>query len=237
MQLTPSLFLVALPKSLSSYTYHVCRRSVSLREPSWTSDGEILNPERFVFSREPEETGWPKYIPPEVNPLLFDQLIDFLSQIASPEGFIYKDVIQPFVVTQWLPDSPLRVLKITRNLTDVVFAMRKWNWVYPQTACHRPEVSDDPEAAIIIGLDRAQRTLMEMPGESIDYDTLIRDEQPLWSILNRLYPDRVAPRLDYMDDAFCQRRDQTLARRLTDDYKRLQDRIQALADDYTRDGI
>ncbi len=223
-----SLFIVALPKSLSSFTYHVCRRALNLREPSWTSDGEILNPERCVFSREPHETGWPKYVPPESTPLLFSQLTDFLEQIASPKGFIYKDVIQPFVVTQWLPNSALHILKITRCLTDVVYAMREWNWVYPQAACDRVDLSDDREAAIILGLDRAQRALANLPGESIDYDRLIADETPLWELLTRLYPEQSLPHLDYIDHEFRQRREQTLARRLTDRYQNLQARVEAL---------
>ena len=225
MELATSLFLASLPKSLSSFTYHVCRRALDLREPSWTSDGEILNPERFVFCREPEETGWPKYVPPEPNPLLFGQLTDFLGQITSGEDSIYKDVIQPFVVSRWLPESTLHVLKITRNLTDVVYAMQNWKWSYPQTACDRPDLSNDLEAAMIVGLDRAQRTLARLPGESIDYDDLIADETPLWQILQRLYPDRVAPRLNYLDDAFRQHREKILSRRLTDDYQRLQARV------------
>lgn len=43
----PSLFVVSLPRSLSTLIYHAVRQSVGLEEPIWTSDGEIMNLDRF----------------------------------------------------------------------------------------------------------------------------------------------------------------------------------------------
>jgi hypothetical protein len=41
-----SLFVVSLPRSLSSLLYVAAARALGLAEPAWTSDGEILNRER-----------------------------------------------------------------------------------------------------------------------------------------------------------------------------------------------
>ena len=43
-----SLFVVSLPRSLSTVTYHAARRALGLAEPTWTTDGEILNLRRFA---------------------------------------------------------------------------------------------------------------------------------------------------------------------------------------------
>ena len=41
-----SLFVVSLPRSLSSFLYVAAARAIGLAEPAWTSDGEILNRDR-----------------------------------------------------------------------------------------------------------------------------------------------------------------------------------------------
>ena len=81
---------------------------------------------------------------------------------------------------------------------------------------------------MIAGLYRAQRTLAQMPGESIDYDDLIDDAALLWQCLSRLYPGRGIPPLNYLDDEFQERRQRRLARRWRDDYRRLQEQVEDL---------
>ena len=41
-----SLFVVSLPRSLSSLLYVAASRALGLAEPGWTTDGEILNRDR-----------------------------------------------------------------------------------------------------------------------------------------------------------------------------------------------
>ena len=41
-----SLFVVSLPRSLSSLLYVAAAHALGLAEPTWTSDGEILNRDR-----------------------------------------------------------------------------------------------------------------------------------------------------------------------------------------------
>ena len=100
-----SLFVVSLPRSLSSFLYHVSCAALKLDSPSWTSDGEIMNAERFAFCREAEETGWPKFTQAGDSGGLDSRLKDYLDQVTVKGGFGYKDVIQPFVVSDWLPST------------------------------------------------------------------------------------------------------------------------------------
>ena len=41
-----SLFVVSLPRSLSSLLYVAAARAIGLSQPAWTSDGETLNRDR-----------------------------------------------------------------------------------------------------------------------------------------------------------------------------------------------
>ena len=43
-----SLFIVSLPRSLSSQTYELCTKAIGLKEPRWTTHGEILNADRVI---------------------------------------------------------------------------------------------------------------------------------------------------------------------------------------------
>ena len=44
-----SLFVLSLPRSLSTLLYHAAREAMTLCEPAWTSDGEILNADRYAL--------------------------------------------------------------------------------------------------------------------------------------------------------------------------------------------
>ena len=43
-----TLFIISLPRSLSSLVFEVARLSLDLIEPSWTSHGEIMNNDRYI---------------------------------------------------------------------------------------------------------------------------------------------------------------------------------------------
>ena len=74
-----------------------------------------------------------KFTLKERDPARFDALSEFLDQVTAPAGFAYKDVVQPFVVAEWLRSHPhqYRVLRIKRRLPDVAFAMLAKRWLYP----------------------------------------------------------------------------------------------------------
>jgi hypothetical protein len=76
-----------------------------LNTPSWTSDGEILNVDRFVLYPGPRHDTGIKFLLKESNPALFQSVIDLLDQATVAAGFAYKDVVHPFAVSEWLGSS------------------------------------------------------------------------------------------------------------------------------------
>jgi hypothetical protein len=219
-----SLFVISLPRSLSSLTYYIARVALGLQPPIWTSDGEIMNIDRFALYAGPRDDTNVKFLVKEDHPDLFQRATAFLDQVTVPTSFAYKDVIHPFVVSEWLKGSELRVLRIKRNLTDVVFSMLAHRWFYPKAASRN---QDDLETAVIEGLIRADMALDHVPGEHVDFDALIRDESVLRNALLRLYPDAPVLTFQYLNEAFCAFRDQqVLHRRTLDQYKRLEEMVQ-----------
>lgn len=206
-----SLFVLSLPRSLSSLVFRVGRDTLGLREPTWTTEGEILNLDRMAHYRGARFDECAKFTTGRNDPKLFRQTTDFLSQVVQPEGFVYKDVIQPFVVSAWPGLGELRVVKIRRDVAEVACSMLRQGWYYPQAASG----ADDLETALIEGLLRAEQAIDRAPGESIEYDALIRDEDSLRACLARLYPDREVPRLGYVDRPFAELRRGYRARRVS----------------------
>jgi hypothetical protein len=219
-----SLFVISLPRSLSSLTYYIARVALGLKAPSWTTDGEILNVDRFALYPGPSEDTSRKFIVKEHDPVRFQCAMDFLDQATVPSGFAYKDVVHPFVVSEWLRSSEFRVVRIKRNLTDVVFSMLAHKWLYPRAASRN---QTDAEAAVIEGVVRADMALDRVPGEHVDFDDLINDESFLRNALLKLYPSAPVLTFQYLNEKFCAFRDeQVLHRRTFDEYKRLEEKVQ-----------
>ena len=218
-----SLFVISLPRSLSSLTYYISRVALSLTAPSWTSDGEILNVDRFALYSGPSNDTARKFIVKEHDAVRFQCAMDFLDQATVPSGFAYKDVVHPFVVSEWLRSSEFRVLRIKRNLTDVVFSMLAHRWFYPKAASQN---ETDVETAVIEGIIRADAALDKAPGEHIDFDQLISDESVLRNALVKLYPSASVLNFQYLNEKFCAFRDeQVLHRRTFAEYKRLEEKV------------
>ena len=222
-----SLFVVSLPRSLSSVVYHASRLALGLEEPVWTSDGEILNNDRFALYGGPTHDAGVKYVQPAAAPELFQQVLAFLNQVAYPEGFAYKDVVQPFVASAWLPTSGLRVLRIRRRLADVAFSMLRKQWLYPAAAStvSTADGESEPvsmEQAVVRGLLAAERELETLPGETLDFEDLIEDEGALLGVLRRLYPDARVRGVRFIDEGFRRDRDRILARRTEEEYQRIE---------------
>jgi hypothetical protein len=214
-----SLFLVSLPRSLSSLLYQTLRPALGLAEPVWTSDGEVLNLHRFAHLPEGLEIEGLRFTERTRNPERFDRLLAFLDQATVREGFLYKDVVQPFVVSHWLPASGLAILRIERPLADVAFAMSERGWGYPRAAA---EPAGEPDRELVIGLVRAQRALAALPGPVVRFDELIHDEKPLAAALRSIYGDvPPLPTPRYLDDGFRAVREEVLRRRATERWARL----------------
>lgn len=211
-----SLFIVSLPRSLSSLLYKSIRSTLGLAEPVWTSDGEVLNLHRFAHLPDGAEIEGLRFTQPSRDPARFDRLVSFLDQVTQRDGYLYKDVVQPFVVARWLPASGLAALRIERPVADVAYAMVERGWLYPRSAA---DCDGGPERELVAGLAHAQRALAAIPGPVVRFDDLIHDEEPLAAALGSLYGDVPVPR--YLDDGFRAVREGVLRRRATERWARL----------------
>ncbi len=129
-----SLFVVALPRSLSSVLYVAAARAVGLTQPGWTSDGEILNRDRVSRRLQSLAPTGERFTLPGSVPGVFASLSSYLDQVALRQGCAYKDVVQPFVVGGWDGLCDFKVLKVRRNVAEVAYAMLKRQWLYPAQA-------------------------------------------------------------------------------------------------------
>lgn len=215
-----SLFVVSLPRSLSTRVYDLARRCLGLREPVWTSDGEILNLDRYALLADEVPFDALKFTHPKRQPELFGRLLAFVHQVARPEGFAYKDVVQPFVMAEWLPGNGLAVLTIERPVPDVAWAMLERGWHYP--ALPGGASAAPPERAVIEGLVKAEIALSELPGERVRFDDLVRGPETLRAALAALYDGAAAPVPDYLDGDFRNVREVVLERRETERYRELE---------------
>ena len=197
MHATPSLFVVALPRSLSTVIYEQAAAALQLRCPLWTTAGEILNGDRVVLAGS--EEGSLKFTPPERS-ADFTRLKHFLDDVVHPTGVAYKDVVQPFAVSQWLRDKSLPVLYVRRPLADVAWSFERAGWRYPVAAA--PELGSERER-LLAGLARAARALASLERAVVlDFDAALDDEGALHEALRRLYPQARLQPVRYRDAAF-----------------------------------
>jgi hypothetical protein len=217
-----SLFVVSLPRSLSSLLYVAAARAMGLSEPAWTSDGEILNRDRVprrVQSRMQRLVPDERFTLLGAAPDVFASMTSYLDDAALRQGFAYKDVVQPFVIGGWEGLGDFKVLKVRRNLAEVAYTMLKRQWLYP---AHAASVFDAHPWALVEGLVRAEAVLDALPGETVDYARAVLDHGPLEAALGRLYPDAPVAPPRYIDRGFArtrlrleaERRDSLVFRRL-----------------------
>jgi len=232
--LPTSLFVLSLPRSLSTVVYHAACLCLDLRQPAWTTDGELLNSDRFA--RSPDDVAEPgsKFTLREAQPAFFDDLGRFLDRTVTAQGYGYKDVVHPFVCSAWLADGRYPVIKLRRDPAEVAMSMLARSWHYP-AAIASP--GRDLDAAVIEGLLRAWRAIDAVPGTTLDYDAAIADEDALHTALAELYPAAALRRVRFIDSAFSAYRDRQLARRETDDYLRLSALVDAIAATLERDAV
>lgn len=215
---TKSLFIVSLPRSLSSMIYHAARGCLGLEEPHWTSDGEFLNADRFVLVPGPNDSMSVKFTTETTERALFTKIYEFVDQIVVPHGFAYKDVIQPFVVGKWLKQNRPPTIKMKRNLADVAYSMLEHQWHYPRRLYPKVE---PVELAVVRGLLRAQEELDSIPGAEVDFDQLIEDEAVLYSALTSLYGGSLLEETRYIDPKFRGQRDKIIERRSSARYAQI----------------
>ncbi len=214
-----SLFVVSLPRSLSSLLYEAATVSLGLAQPAWTTDGEILNRDRVPRRLQGLAPADERFTLLGAAPDAFADMTAFLDEVALRQGFAYKDVVQPFVVGGWDGLGDFKVLKIRRDLAEVAYTMLKRHWWYPSRAA---SVFDVRPWSLVEGLVRAEAVLDALPGETVDYADAVIDHEPLEGALRRLYPDTPCAPVRYIDRAFirtrrrleAERRDSIVYRRL-----------------------
>jgi hypothetical protein len=194
-----SLFVVSLPRSLSSLLYVAATRAVGLAEPTWTSDGEILNRDRVPKRLRRLAPGDERFTLLGSTPEVFADLTSYLDRAARRRGFAYKDVVQPFVIGGWEGLAEFEVLKVRRKPAEVAYAMLKRQWLYPARAASLFEANP---WALVEGLVRADAVLDALPGETVDYADAVLAHDPLEHALRRLYPDRRLASVRYIDRRF-----------------------------------
>lgn len=218
-----SLLVVSLPRSLSTVVYHASRLALGLDEPIWTSDGEVLNNDRFaIYGGSTHDQGL-KFVRREKDPLSFERLLAFAGDVLKIEGVAYKDTVQPFLLSTFLRDKDFAVLKIKRNLNDVCYSMLERRWFYPALAAEKSTYLED---AIVEGLIRAEEAIDSIAGETVDYDEIVENEQVLRNALISLYPNEKVKRFSFIDDDFRQTTQKVLQRTETDLYQEIAQRVE-----------
>ncbi|GEM_PF-2020719 len=198
-----SLFVVSLPRSLSSLLYVAAARAIGLAEPAWTSDGEILNRERVPKRLLELAPADERFTLLHSAPDAFASMTSYLDRTAVRRGFAYKDVVQPFVVGGWRGLSEFRVLKVRRDVAEVAYTMLKREWLYPARAA---SVFNTHPWALVEGLLRAEAVLDALPGETVDYADAVLDHGSLEAALRRLYPGTPLAPIRYIDRRFARTR-------------------------------
>lgn len=222
-----SLFVLSLPRSLSTLVYHAACLSLHFEQPAWSSDGELLNLDRFAMAEGELRQPGSKYTRQQDRPELFAELARFLDRSVSPTGYAYKDVVHPFVTAAWLADKHYAVLKIQRDVADVALSMMAQGWYYPAEAGteHVPI-----EEAIIEGLLRGWAAIDAIHGPTIDYDAVIADEGVLHRALAVLYPDAAPRSVRFINDAFRGESERLIARRSSERYRKYADLVARISE-------
>jgi hypothetical protein len=198
-----SLFVVSLPRSLSSLLYAAAARAIGLAEPGWTTDGEILNRDRVPRRLERFAPADERFTLLSSTPAVFGDMTRYLDRTALRRGFAYKDVVQPFVVCGWEGLRDFRVLKVRRDVAEVAYTMLKRQWLYP---AHAASVFDVHPWTLVEGLVRAEAALDELPGETVEYAAAVLGHEPLEGAVRRLYPDTPVASPRYIDRGFVRTR-------------------------------
>lgn len=201
----PSLFVISLPRSLSSAIFHMSRLALKLSEPDWTSDGEILNLDRVKTPILKEVGSFRKFTKIDQHPNEIASIHKFLDKTVQVNNQIYKDVVQPFAMASWLKKHSFPVLIIERNLAEIAYPMVVRDWTYPANAA--TESGNDTLSKVISGLKAAELELQKIDGERIKYNELIYDETVLQKALQKLYPQKKVPTVRFIDDQFISYRD------------------------------
>ncbi|MEM9292143.1 MAG: hypothetical protein AAGD01_10720 [Acidobacteriota bacterium] len=227
-----SLFLVALPRSLSTLVHDLCAYALDLRSPSWARGGEILNGDQLVLQPESTEGTSRKFNLADER-IIQQRIRAFLSDVVQPHGRLYRDVVQPFAVTRWLKENPMPTLWVRRPLADIAFSLSRQQLSFPARAGGG---EGDELDQVLRGLVRARKALGTLGAEEIEFDHLVRDEEELRTALGRLYPDHQLPPLRYRNADFRRLTEVVLGHRVSREWLEIQERALRAEDAVAAEG-
>jgi hypothetical protein len=212
----PSLFVLSLPRSLSSHVYRVAAETLRLEQPTWVTDGEILNADRLAWV--PSTTRMTRKAARATSPLA-GPMRRYLDVVVRPHGWAYKDVIQPFVTAKWTRDAGLRTLAIRGSVAGSAVALiDREEWWPAEIVRHRDRV-----VAMLKGLVLMQDAI-ESASHAVHVDVreLMADGDSLRQALARLYPEIEVPVLPYAaEPGFVAERARVFARFETPRYQQI----------------
>ena len=156
-----------------------------------------------------------------------DKVHQILNKYVKADGFVYKDVVQPFIVSAWLSTHPMPAVIIHRNVVDVAYAMWQKQWTYPSNAVPS---CDHPKKELLAGLHAAKEVLKTLKGAHIHYEQLVQDETVLPSALKELYNLDHIPSINYLTPSFRQYSKHIDQRKETPLYQELKDLYASLVE-------
>ena len=120
-----SLLLVGLPRSFTSFSYKIACNCAPQLQSTSAEAGEVLNYLPFKNKKVEERERYCQ------DPKAIEDYTQYL--LLFKNGYIVKDVIQPFVVQNLLKkhSRAFNIIHIDRMIQDSTYAMIKRNWWYP----------------------------------------------------------------------------------------------------------
>lgn len=224
-----SFIIFGVPKSGSSSLYStLCGALPFLEKPVYTTVGEFMNFERNIhlkvendihMLRGGEKTDMLGHLVDNG----FRRRIQFIDHLVQREGFLYKDVVQPFLVASWFQEEnyPLDAIFIDRPIEQVIY---------------RHEVADQIQGRedienLASTFIEAKNKLLELSIPKLDFDDFIFDEDVLKKIVSDIYSDTEVedqvkwPELNYIDDDFKEKRENRLKDRESERFSEVSDII------------
>ncbi|MEL7146119.1 MAG: hypothetical protein AAFO69_07100 [Bacteroidota bacterium] len=167
--------------------------------PGWTSSGEITNSDRFSPEEHQKHGSIPKFLRGDQNLEMAKKVRRLLDLNIKPQEYVYKDVVQPFLVTEWLAAEQYPTIIIHRNPVDVAIAMWQRDWYYPANVTSS---GSSLKKQLMTGLYDAQSALATVRGVAIQFEHLLKDEVVIQSALKDLYNSNNIPVVRYLSPAF-----------------------------------
>ncbi len=182
-----SLLLIGFPRGFTSQAYDISKMMLPFLKESGIAAGEVLNQTR----NEDIDREYPFYL--NSNSPKFEEAYQYYSKILDKytEGYLIKEVIQPYVVLRYLYENPeaYHVVFVNRPLEHIQFSLDRKGWGF----------AGDP-ATLFPALNCFP---------SIDVAKAYYDHEYFYNFLKGIYPE--AKPYNYLSPEFIELREKFLA--------------------------